>query len=54
MNIQKLSEILTEGDYLGSLDVERMILLKLIFVKQGMRFWTGLNWLRMESSGGLF
>lgn len=39
MNVQKFSEILTNRYHVGNIDVGRIILLKRIFVKCGVRFW---------------
>jgi hypothetical protein len=36
-----------------SLSGNGKVILKLILKKMGLRMWTGLNWLRIGSSGGL-
>jgi hypothetical protein len=33
--------------------VDGRIILKIIFEKQCVKVWNGLNWFRMRSSGGL-
>jgi hypothetical protein len=44
---------LREGDHLGDTGVEGMIILKCIFKKWDRGSWTGLNWLRIGTGGGL-
>jgi hypothetical protein len=38
--------------YLLGVHVDGRILLKCVLKKYGVRVWTGLNWLRIRSSGG--
>lgn len=42
-----------EGDHLGNLFIETMIILKWIIQKQCVRLWTGFNRLSLESKSGL-
>jgi hypothetical protein len=45
------SEMNLKKDF-QSLHVNRMILLKCVLKKQGMRVWSGFMWLRTGTSGG--
>jgi hypothetical protein len=42
-----------ERELLGYMGVDGMILLKCIFKKWNMKLWTGFNWLRIATGGGL-
>jgi hypothetical protein len=39
-------------DHLGDLGIHRRAILRLIFMKQKVRVWTGFDWLWLWSSGG--
>jgi len=42
-----------QRDYLEDIGMEENILLKWIFKKQDWRAWSGLNWFRIGTFGGL-
>jgi hypothetical protein len=44
---------LRERDHWGDPDVDGRIILRLIFRKWDVGVWTGSNWLRMGSGGGI-
>jgi hypothetical protein len=40
-------ENLKGRDHLGDTDIDRMMIIKLILKKYGVRVWTGFMWLRL-------
>jgi hypothetical protein len=53
MQAKCYSEDLQGTDHLGNLGADRRIIFKGILKKQGVKMWTGFNWLRLRSSVGL-
>jgi hypothetical protein len=44
---------LREGNHLGEPGIDGRVILKCIFKKWNGEEWTGLNWLRIGTCGGL-
>jgi hypothetical protein len=53
MRTKFLLETLKGTDHLGDVGIEGSIILKWILKKQVVRVYSGLNWLSIESSGGM-